>query len=163
MQHGIYFCTSFAQETQPAAPWFWAEKMIFLTAHTTPISHIFVFSCPASLPSRITTDCTIQTRAREDKNKNALGRKTEGWKVMAGFGTAQSRRAGEEDRNMHNPHRWADIVAGLFFSLPSVSFPQLQPLPCLCCQYELTKGNTDNYTSWDWEVSSRQLSTSVLG
>jgi len=51
---------------------------------------------------------------------------------------------------------------GLFFSLPSVSFPQLQSLPCLCCQYGLTNGSTHRYVSWDWSVNSGEMIMPVL-
>lgn len=45
----------------------------------------------------------------------------------------------------------------LVFSLPSVSFPQLQSRLCLCCQYDLSNGNTQSYTPWEWSLNPREM------
>lgn len=144
MQFWVCFRTGLPQQSQPAPFCSQAEQMISLTTHPTPWATCLVWIWFASSPSKITMDCTIQTGVKKDKNKNTLERQMEEWKIMARFPKKHSCSPGKQEKESGTCTALCRLTSPLvlFFSLPSVSFPQLQSLPCLCCPYDLTNGNT---------------------
>lgn len=113
------------------------------------MSHMFVSDLVRFLALKDHYGLHHPNQGEGRKNKNTLERQMEEWKIMATFPKRHNCSPGEQEREAGTCTAFSGLTSPLvlFFSLPSVSFPQLQSLPCLCCQYDLTNGNTHSYAS----------------
>lgn len=123
------------------------------------MSHMFVLDLVHFLALKDHHGLHHPNQGEGRKNKTTLERQMEEWKIMAKFPKRHNHHPGEQERESGTCTACSELMLPLvlFFSLPSVSFPQLQSLPCLCCQYDLANGNTQSYTSWDWSANSGEM------